>query len=53
MKRYVAAIAVFFVIVFGENITGEITYSSTMCSRAQGDTLALLVKVPLGRVIIR
>jgi hypothetical protein len=52
MKRCIAAIAVFF-IVFGENISGQITYSSTMCSRTQGDTLVLLVKVPLEGVIVR
>jgi hypothetical protein len=40
-------------IVFGENISGGITYSSTMCSRVEGDTLILLVKVPLGSVIVK
>ncbi len=38
---------------FGQNIAGAITYSSTMCTRNQGDTLVLLVKVPLGSVIVK
>lgn len=39
--------------MFGQNIAGEITYSSTLCARNQGDTLVLLVKVPLGSVIVK
>jgi hypothetical protein len=40
-------------IIFGDNIAGEITYSSTMCSHIESDTLYLLVKVPQGSVIIK
>jgi|WetSurMetagenome_2_1015567.scaffolds.fasta_scaffold00008_42 hypothetical protein len=38
---------------FGGNIAGEVTYSSTLCERTNGDTLALLLKIPLGSVALR
>jgi|GEM_PF-1190512 hypothetical protein len=38
---------------FGENISGEIAYSRTLLERTVGDTLLLLLQVPVGSIVVK
>jgi hypothetical protein len=40
-------------IVFGNKISGEVTYSRILLERAVGDTLYQLIQVPIGSVIVK
>lgn len=38
---------------FGERIRGEVTYSTTLLERTEGDTLYQLLQIPVGSVTVR
>jgi len=39
--------------LFGERIRGEVTYSTTLLERTEGDTLYQLLQIPVGSVTVR
>jgi hypothetical protein len=40
-------------VVFGNKISGEVTYSKILLERPDGDTLYLLIQVPIGSVVVK
>ena len=38
---------------FGKKISGEVSYSSILCERSDGDTLYQLIQVPIGSVVVK